>query len=163
LKYKSLKWIDHSTFCTKICRELRIVIIIYYNCIYIFTFFYYCNFILKTILFFLIKIIYNIYRHRDEALNIARGILQDTYFSELEDENSMDVEEYSSPSKLQYRSKINRMMMSEWMLDVPQDLSENWIMVPCPVGKRTRLVSGRVLIYLLIFNILLNKHRFPIK
>ncbi|XP_012225656.2 snurportin-1 [Linepithema humile] len=82
-------------------------------------------------------------KHREEALNAARGILQDIYFSELEDEEYMDTEEHSSSSKLQYRSKINRMMMSEWMLDVPQDFSENWIMVPCPVGKRVRLVSGR--------------------
>lgn len=65
----------------------------------------------------------------------------------------MDVEECCSQSKSPKYKKFNRMMLSEWMLDVPQDFSENWIMVPCPIGKRTRLISRRVLIliYLCLF------------
>lgn len=90
-----------------------------------------------------------LYRYRNEAFNIARGIFQEIYFSELKDEESMDVEECSSQSRCPQRyKKRNRMMLSEWMIDVPQDFSENWFMVPCPVGKRTRLVSGRVVIFL---------------
>ncbi|KMQ86790.1 snurportin-1-like protein [Lasius niger] len=78
-------------------------------------------------------------KHRDEAFNAARGIFQELYFSELE---NMDVEEYPSESKYpQKYKKMNRMMLSEWMLDVPQDFSESWIMVPCPIGNRTRIVS----------------------
>ncbi|XP_029156403.1 snurportin-1 [Nylanderia fulva] len=78
--------------------------------------------------------------HRQEAFDAARGILQDLYFSELETE---DVEECSSQHKYSQKYKKNRMMLSEWMFDVPQDFTENWIMVPCPKGKRTRIVSGR--------------------
>ncbi|GAB1864383.1 Snurportin-1 [Camponotus japonicus] len=79
---------------------------------------------------------------RHEAFNIARGIFEEIYSSELENENSMDVEEYSSQSRYPRKyKKFNRMMLSEWMFDVPQDFSENWIMVPCPIGKRTRLIS----------------------
>jgi len=65
-------------------------------------------------------------------------------------EEYMEIEDYASwhyriePEK----SKINGMMLSEWMLDVPQDFTENWIMVPCPIGKRVRLISGWVLIHL---------------
>lgn len=96
---------------------------------------------------------YIIYRHRDEAFNAARGIFQELYFSELE---NMDVEEYPSESKYpQKYKKMNRMMLSEWMLDVPQDFSESWIMVPCPIGNRTRIVSRYVMTstYLYLFNI----------
>ncbi|XP_029667445.1 snurportin-1 [Formica exsecta] len=83
-------------------------------------------------------------KYRNEAFNIARGIFQEIYFSELKNEESMDVEECSSQSRCPQRyKKKNRMMLSEWMIDVPQDFSESWFMVPCPVGKRTRLVSGR--------------------
>ncbi|XP_072752520.1 snurportin-1 [Anoplolepis gracilipes] len=83
-------------------------------------------------------------KHRDEAVNAARGLFKEIYFSEFQNEETMDVEEYSTKSKcLQKYKKKNRMMLSEWMSDVPQDFSENWIMVPCPIGKRTRLVSGR--------------------
>jgi len=70
---------------------------------------------------------------------------------EYMEEEYMEVEDYASwyyriePEECQ---KINRMMLSEWMLDVPQDFTENWIMVPCPVGKRVRLISGWVLIHL---------------
>lgn len=119
-----------------------------YSYFYIFLIIFYQ----KRILFFSIKIILiDIYRHREEALNIARGIFQDTYFSELEDEEPMDVEEKSSSfSKSRCKSRSNRIMLSEWMFNVPQDFLENWIMVPCPVGKRTRLVSCRVLICLVI-------------
>lgn len=41
--------------------------------------------------------------------------------------------------------RVKRLMLSEWMVDVPQDLIENWIMVPCPTGKRVRLISGWVI------------------
>lgn len=58
----------------------------------------------------------------------------------------MDVEELRS-SQFSYPErpkKFNRIMLSEWMLNVPQDFSENWIMVPCPIGKRTRIISRHV-------------------
>lgn len=35
-------------------------------------------------------------------------------------------------------------MMSEWMLEVPQDLLGKWIIVPCPQGKRTLVVACKV-------------------
>lgn len=90
---------------------------------------------------------YNFYRHRDEAVNAARGILQE--YSTKPEEEFMDVEEHSSRLRsLPRKSKINRMMLSEWMLDVPQDFTENWVMIPCPTGKRVRVISGWVLIYL---------------
>lgn len=38
----------------------------------------------------------------------------------------------------------NQLMMSEWMLEVPQDFVEKWIMVPCPQGKRTLVVAHKV-------------------
>ncbi|EZA51847.1 snurportin-1 [Ooceraea biroi] len=83
-------------------------------------------------------------KHREEAFNTARGILKDIYFPDEEDgEESMDVEQYRSKSKYYGRPRHHLMMLSEWMTDVPQDLIENWIMVPCPEGKRSRLVAGK--------------------
>ncbi|KYN08889.1 PREDICTED: snurportin-1 [Trachymyrmex cornetzi] len=62
----------------------------------------------------------------------------------MDEEEYMEVEDYASSyyKILPNESKTSRMMLSEWMLDVPQDLIENWIMVPCPIGKRVRLISG---------------------
>ncbi|KAG5328560.1 SPN1 protein, partial [Acromyrmex charruanus] len=62
----------------------------------------------------------------------------------MDEEEYMEVEDFASSyyKILPNESKTSRMMLSEWMLDVPQDLIENWIMVPCPIGKRVRMVSG---------------------
>ena len=37
-----------------------------------------------------------------------------------------------------------QLMLSEWMVDKPKDLVENWVMVPCPVGKRSLVVATNV-------------------
>lgn len=35
-------------------------------------------------------------------------------------------------------------MLSEWLVDVPVDLEEEWVVVVCPVGKRALVVASRV-------------------
>ncbi|KZC10840.1 PREDICTED: snurportin-1 [Dufourea novaeangliae] len=84
---------------------------------------------------------------RDIAFNIGRGILQEAFNSE-EDEFEEDMEIDESDKKKhhsfkRYKCYANQLMMSEWMLDVPQDLVEKWIIVPCPEGKRTLVVACR--------------------
>lgn len=37
-----------------------------------------------------------------------------------------------------------RLMLSEWLVDVPEDLAELWYLVPCPVGHRTLVVATAV-------------------
>lgn len=38
------------------------------------------------------------------------------------------------------------LMFSEWLVDIPQksDFSTDWIMVPCPKGKRSLIVAFNV-------------------
>lgn len=36
-------------------------------------------------------------------------------------------------------------MFSEWLIEVPNDLDQNWIMAVCPVGKRCLVVASEVL------------------
>lgn len=36
------------------------------------------------------------------------------------------------------------LMMSEWMIEKPEDFNENWYVVPCPKGIRTLLVACNV-------------------
>ncbi|XP_011638087.1 snurportin-1 [Pogonomyrmex barbatus] len=84
-------------------------------------------------------------KYRDEAINATRGILQEIQSYDLAENEIEEIEMNEMveelPSQLPKESRINQMMLSEWMLEIPQDLTENWIMVPCPVGHRTRLVS----------------------
>lgn len=35
-------------------------------------------------------------------------------------------------------------MLSEWLVDVPSDLEQEWVVVVCPVGKRALVVASRV-------------------
>ncbi|KAE8617311.1 hypothetical protein XENTR_v10009032 [Xenopus tropicalis] len=34
-------------------------------------------------------------------------------------------------------------MLSEWLIEVPQDISEFWLLVVCPVGKRSLIVASK--------------------
>ncbi|XP_048812517.1 snurportin-1 [Lagopus muta] len=37
----------------------------------------------------------------------------------------------------------NQLMLSEWLVDVPVDLEQEWMVVVCPVGKRALVVASR--------------------
>ncbi|KYN33260.1 Snurportin-1 [Trachymyrmex septentrionalis] len=90
---------------------------------------------------------------KEEYIDEEQHIDKEEYIDEIEymdaeeymnEEEYMEVEDYASSyyKILPNDSRTSRMMLSEWMLDVPQDLIENWIMVPCPIGKRVRMISG---------------------
>lgn len=53
------------------------------------------------------------------------------------------VECYKKPKR--YKDFL---MLSEWLVDVPEDFAEKYYAVPCPVGKRVLVVSGNVSSYL---------------
>lgn len=83
-------------------------------------------------------------RCRDSTFNVGRGILEEAFNSEDELDEDMEIDE--SYKKRNYSFKrhkcyANQLMMSEWMLDVPQDFVNKWIVVPCPEGKRTLVVA----------------------
>ncbi|OQV20465.1 putative Snurportin-1 [Hypsibius exemplaris] len=48
-----------------------------------------------------------------------------------------------SPSRKSTTTKFPRLMLSEWLLEVPSDFEDSWIMLPCPVGKRCSIVTSR--------------------
>ncbi|XP_063995196.1 snurportin-1 [Diachasmimorpha longicaudata] len=81
---------------------------------------------------------------RDAAFNAGRTMLEDAPFSEEENQDPMDVEKVRYPSRKHTNKQYaNKLMMSEWMVDVPEDLVEKWWMVPCPRGRRNLLVARK--------------------
>lgn len=42
---------------------------------------------------------------------------------------------------------LPQLMLSEWMVDVPSELDTDWLMVVCPVGKRSLIVASKVRSY----------------
>ncbi|MEQ2266665.1 hypothetical protein XENORESO_014638 [Xenotaenia resolanae] len=59
----------------------------------------------------------------------------------LEDstEEEMEIERRKLP-----KHYANQLMLSEWLVDVPPDLDTDWLMVVCPVGKRSLIVASKV-------------------
>uniref|UniRef100_A0A8B9K272 Snurportin-1 n=1 Tax=Astyanax mexicanus TaxID=7994 RepID=A0A8B9K272_ASTMX len=57
---------------------------------------------------------------------------------EAEDEG-MEVEQRKKLPK----HYANQLMLSEWLVDVPADLSSDWLLVVCPVGKRSLVVASK--------------------
>lgn len=69
-------------------------------------------------------------RLRSEAFNESRNII----------EASESLHQHVHERNKFYRRKL---MLSEWLLELPSDFEENWVMVPCPVGKRVLVLAGR--------------------
>ena len=48
-----------------------------------------------------------------------------------------------SARKKHYRRPYrNQLMLSEWLVDVPEDFLEKWFVVVCPIGKRSLIISS---------------------
>lgn len=39
---------------------------------------------------------------------------------------------------------LPQLMLSEWLVDVPSELDTDWLMVVCPMGKRSLIVASKV-------------------
>jgi len=93
-------------------------------------------------------------KRRTEALDVARALVtgenmdDDDNDTDDEEENkeAMDTTTTAEAIAKKYRirkSYKKQLMLSEWMVEVPDDLAENWVMVPVPQGRRTLVVAGR--------------------
>ncbi|KHN85719.1 Snurportin-1 [Toxocara canis] len=41
----------------------------------------------------------------------------------------------------------DELMLSEWLVDIPDTLSTDWICLPCPLGKRALVVASNIRLY----------------
>lgn len=82
---------------------------------------------------------------RLDYVNHARRLAEDDWTGmesgeeEKKDEEEMDLD----PVKKLPKRYANQLMLSEWLIDVPSDLGQEWIVVVCPVGKRALIVASR--------------------
>ncbi|KAK7864749.1 hypothetical protein R5R35_005830 [Gryllus longicercus] len=70
-------------------------------------------------------------RLREESFNEGRNIVEEI--------NTLWHKTPRQRNKL-YKKKF---MLSEWLMEIPSDFKENWIMVPCPIGKRVLVLAGK--------------------
>ncbi|XP_046438066.1 snurportin-1-like [Daphnia pulex] len=57
--------------------------------------------------------------------------------------DSPDEMEWSPPKIKTPRAYQDQIMLSEWLDEVPVDFETNWLIMPCPVGKRCLVVASR--------------------
>ncbi|KAM4572941.1 snurportin-1 isoform 2-T2 [Odontesthes bonariensis] len=57
---------------------------------------------------------------------------------DAEEEEGMEIEKRKLP-----KHYANQLMLSEWLVDVPSELDTDWLMVVCPVGKRSLIVASK--------------------
>ncbi|XP_074405648.1 snurportin-1 [Zonotrichia albicollis] len=86
---------------------------------------------------------------RLDYVNHARRLAEDDWAgveSEDEDKEGEDAEEEAmdvDAGKKLPKRYANQLMLSEWLVDVPSDLEQDWVVVVCPVGKRALVVASR--------------------
>nr|XP_040129921.1 snurportin-1 isoform X2 [Ictidomys tridecemlineatus] len=82
---------------------------------------------------------------RLDYVNHARRLAEDDWTGvESEEEDKKDDEEMDiDTGKKLPKRYANQLMLSEWLIDVPSDLGQEWIVVVCPVGKRALIVASR--------------------
>lgn len=94
------------------------------------------------------ELLENIKRRRGDAVDELRGITE--VFQEVE----QYVEEPVDTLQCRYRQHTRygaKLMLSEWMSEVPTDLEEAWLFKVCPVGVRNIVVAYKVSkIYLVV-------------
>lgn len=42
---------------------------------------------------------------------------------------------------------LNTLMLSEWFIEAPKDLLENWLVLACPKGARVLLIASKVFLF----------------
>merc|ERR1719391_381325 len=80
---------------------------------------------------------------RDDFVNHARCLAMGEFEEEDPDEDDtedMDTTEFKH--RRMYKSYKNQLMLSEWLVEVPEDLVTNWILILCPEGRRNFVVSS---------------------
>jgi len=85
---------------------------------------------------------------RDDLINHARCLATGDFTEEKDDEDEevepgedMDTGSEVRVRKLRKTYK-NQLMLSEWLVEVPQDLSTNWLMILVPEGRRNFVVAS---------------------
>lgn len=81
---------------------------------------------------------------RDDFVNHARCLALGEFEEEEPDEEEEEYMDTSSEFKQRrmYKSYKNQLMLSEWLVEVPEDLASHWILILCPEGRRNFVVAS---------------------
>lgn len=84
---------------------------------------------------------------RLDYVNHARRLAEDDWTQkddvEEKQEGAGDEEMDVDAGKKLPKFYANQLMLSEWLIDVPPELTQDWLLVVCPVGKRSLVVASK--------------------
>lgn len=87
-------------------------------------------------------------KRRRDFVNYARKLVEGSLeIEDVETEEMEFVEECNKSHAREFKKKkfnpfAYQLMLSEWLVDVPGDLEQEWLMVVCPFGKRNLVIAS---------------------
>ncbi|XP_041369041.1 snurportin-1-like [Gigantopelta aegis] len=83
-------------------------------------------------------------QHRFDAVAHSRRLADDYWKGMEKEEEEVEVEDMEVQVSVRKPGRYyrNQLMMSEWLVEVPEEFEEEWLMVLCPVAKRTLVVAS---------------------
>lgn len=81
---------------------------------------------------------------REELVSHARALAMGDFVDEgdEEEEEDMDVGAAEVRQRRLRKTYKNQLMLSEWLVEVPEDLQTNWVLILCPEGRRNFVVAS---------------------
>uniref|UniRef100_A0A8R1TNC9 Snurportin-1 n=1 Tax=Onchocerca volvulus TaxID=6282 RepID=A0A8R1TNC9_ONCVO len=83
--------------------------------------------------------------YANHARKLAMNEMDEDEYNEVEEEMDSTLPDKNS-KKINRKRNCNRyadeLMLSEWLVDIPDSLSKDWICLPCPVGRRCLVVAS---------------------
>lgn len=82
---------------------------------------------------------------RDDLVNLARSLAMGDFEEEEveeEDEEEMDTTGGEVKQRRLRKTYKNQLMLSEWLVEVPEDLESNWLLLLCPEGRRNFVIAA---------------------
>ncbi|KAI4471529.1 snurportin1 rnut1 protein rna u transporter 1 [Holotrichia oblita] len=87
------------------------------------------------------KILTELKKRRNDQVDELRRI--DEIFKDDENENAEEPMDVVEHRKRRYKHYHSKLMLSEWMSEVPMDLEDKWFFKICPIGVRNVVVANR--------------------
>ena len=86
-------------------------------------------------------------RSRYDYFNHCRCLAENEFSvgnESISEDSPADEMEWSPPKMQTPRTYQDQIMLSEWLVEVPEDFETSWLVMPCPTGKRCLVVASRV-------------------
>jgi len=85
-------------------------------------------------------------KNREDLVNHARALAMGDIEEGDIDEDEDEVEEMDTTGEIRERrlrrTYSKQLMLSEWLVEVPEDLEDNWLLLLCPEGRRNLVVAS---------------------